>query len=94
MTLFSVNLLETILFNADTCESLDDFALDLVDYCYRTISFLLSLKQNYSITEVKNVSDVYDNFLYTTILEYGMVSVNYSLIYKSSRKLKLFYGIQ
>ena len=32
------NLLETILFHSDACESSEDGVLDLIDYCYRKIS--------------------------------------------------------
>ena len=33
-----VNLLETILFHQEVCQSLGDTIYDLVDYCYRKLT--------------------------------------------------------
>ncbi|XP_049590671.1 zinc finger MYND domain-containing protein 10 [Syngnathus scovelli] len=35
-----INLLETIMFHKDSCESSDDSILDLVDYCHRKLTLL------------------------------------------------------
>lgn len=40
------NLLETILFHGSTCQSLDERAIDLADYCMRQIHWLLSRDPN------------------------------------------------
>ncbi|KAM3915746.1 zinc finger MYND domain-containing protein 10 [Leptodactylus fuscus] len=37
-----INLLETIFFHKDVCESAEDLALDLIDYCHRKLTLLLS----------------------------------------------------
>ncbi|KAK7915903.1 hypothetical protein WMY93_011664 [Mugilogobius chulae] len=37
-----INLLETILFHKDSCEAADDSVLDLVDYCHRKLTLLIS----------------------------------------------------
>ncbi|RUS71390.1 hypothetical protein EGW08_020845 [Elysia chlorotica] len=37
-----VNLLETMMFYKETCEVADDSVLDLVDYCYRKLCFLVA----------------------------------------------------
>lgn len=37
-----VNLLETIMYHRDSCESAEDCINDLVDYCYRKLCFLIS----------------------------------------------------
>ncbi|XP_046542958.1 LOW QUALITY PROTEIN: zinc finger MYND domain-containing protein 10-like [Haliotis rubra] len=37
-----INLLETVLFHRETCESADDTILDLVDYCYRKLTHLVA----------------------------------------------------
>ena len=37
-----VNLLETCLYGSSACESLDDLAVDLIDYCVRQINCILS----------------------------------------------------
>eukprot|EP00095_Tigriopus_kingsejongensis_P009988 maker-scaffold17_size721972-snap-gene-6.28 protein:Tk09988 transcript:maker-scaffold17_size721972-snap-gene-6.28-mRNA-1 annotation:"zinc finger mynd domain-containing protein 10" len=36
------NILETLLFHASACQSLDELAIDLTDYCMRQIQWLLS----------------------------------------------------
>jgi len=70
-----VNLLETILFSCDACEALDDYTIDLVEYCYRTISFLLSLStelENFKLDELgQTPKQVHYRFIHTTLLEYG-----------------------
>ena len=73
--IYSVNLLETILFSGDACEALDDYALDLVDYCYRTISFLLSIQSKEKNDEWEQTpKGVFDRFTATTLIEYGNVT--------------------
>ncbi|XP_044129225.1 zinc finger MYND domain-containing protein 10 isoform X1 [Bufo gargarizans] len=37
-----INLLETIFYHKDVCESAEDLALDLIDYCHRKLTSLLS----------------------------------------------------
>ncbi|XP_075688072.1 zinc finger MYND domain-containing protein 10 [Rhinoderma darwinii] len=37
-----INLLETIFYHKDVCESAEELALDLVDYCHRKLTLLLS----------------------------------------------------
>ncbi|KAM8930225.1 zinc finger MYND domain-containing protein 10 [Pelodytes ibericus] len=37
-----INLLETIFYHKDVCESAEDLALDLVDYCHRKLTMLVS----------------------------------------------------
>ena len=37
-----VNLLETTMFYRETCEATEDCVLDLIDYCYRKLSHLVS----------------------------------------------------
>ncbi|PVD24217.1 hypothetical protein C0Q70_14687 [Pomacea canaliculata] len=37
-----VNLLETIMYHRDSCETAEDFINDLVDYCYRKLCLLVS----------------------------------------------------
>ncbi|KAM4021582.1 zinc finger MYND domain-containing protein 10 isoform 3-T3 [Anomaloglossus baeobatrachus] len=37
-----INLLETILYHKDVCESAEDLVLDLIDYCHRKLTLLLS----------------------------------------------------
>uniref|UniRef100_A0A3B3ZPY3 Zinc finger MYND domain-containing protein 10 n=1 Tax=Periophthalmus magnuspinnatus TaxID=409849 RepID=A0A3B3ZPY3_9GOBI len=37
-----INLLETIMFHKDSCEAADDSVLDLVDYCHRKLTLLVS----------------------------------------------------
>ena len=70
-----VNLLETILFSGDACEALEDYALDLVDYCYRTISFLLSIQSKDNKEEWEQTpKGVFDRFTATTLIEYGNVT--------------------
>ena len=36
------NLLETVMYHRETAEAADDSVLDLLDYCYRKITFLVS----------------------------------------------------
>lgn len=40
-----INLLETILYHQDACEAAGDSILDLVDYCYRRVVWLLLVSQ-------------------------------------------------
>ena len=71
-----MNILETILYSTDVCEALDEYAVDLVEYCYRTISLLLSLKdiKSYKLDELgQTPKEVHDRFIHTTLLEYGIV---------------------
>ncbi|XP_053171267.1 zinc finger MYND domain-containing protein 10 [Scomber japonicus] len=37
-----INLLETIMFHKDSCEAADESVLDLVDYCHRKLTLLVS----------------------------------------------------
>ncbi|KAF7665696.1 hypothetical protein LDENG_00135120 [Lucifuga dentata] len=37
-----INLLETIMFHKDSCEAADDSLLDLVDYCHRKLTLMVS----------------------------------------------------
>nr|XP_046239375.1 zinc finger MYND domain-containing protein 10 [Scatophagus argus] len=37
-----INLLETIMFHKESCEAADDSVLDLVDYCHRKLTLLVS----------------------------------------------------
>ena len=37
-----MNLLETMMFYKETCEVADDSVLDLVDYCYRKLCYLVA----------------------------------------------------
>ncbi|XP_056381150.1 zinc finger MYND domain-containing protein 10 [Hyla sarda] len=37
-----INILETIFYHKDVCESAEDLVLDLVDYCHRKLTLLLS----------------------------------------------------
>ncbi|NP_001090272.2 zinc finger MYND domain-containing protein 10 [Xenopus laevis] len=37
-----INLLETIFFHKEVCESAEDLTLDLIDYCYRKLTLLAS----------------------------------------------------
>ncbi|XP_069824774.1 zinc finger MYND domain-containing protein 10 isoform X2 [Dendropsophus ebraccatus] len=37
-----INLLETIFYHKDVCESAEDLVLDLIDYCHRKLTLLLS----------------------------------------------------
>ncbi|CAJ0968019.1 unnamed protein product [Ranitomeya imitator] len=37
-----INLLETIFYHKDVCESAEDLLLDLIDYCHRKLTVLLS----------------------------------------------------
>lgn len=37
-----INLLETIMFHKDSCDAADDSVLDLVDYCHRKLTLLVS----------------------------------------------------
>lgn len=39
-----IALLELVLFHPSCCEALEDHAIDLLDYCYGTISQLLNIK--------------------------------------------------
>ena len=67
--------METILFSGDACEALEDYALDLVDYCYRTISFLLSIQSKEKNDEWEQTpKGVFDRFTATTLIEYGNVT--------------------
>ena len=65
-----MNLLETILFKPDACEVLDEFCLDLVEYCYRTISSLLSFQKEPEQPGT-TPKDVFNTFKQTTYLEFG-----------------------
>ncbi|KAG8436162.1 hypothetical protein GDO86_007314 [Hymenochirus boettgeri] len=48
-----INLLETILYHKEVCESTEDFALDLIDYCHRKLTLLASQ----SSTGIKPIQD-------------------------------------
>lgn len=40
----AVGLLELVLYHSDSCDLLQDFSLDLLDYAYDSITALISLK--------------------------------------------------
>jgi hypothetical protein len=41
-----VNLLETVLFHQDVCQSLGDSLYDLIDYCYRKLTEQLRIQSS------------------------------------------------
>jgi len=70
-----LNLLETISFNAEVIETIGDLAVDLVDYCYRTLSLLYAQHQN-GVKHDKpdgdsTPKDIFNNFSSSMLLEYG-----------------------
>jgi len=73
-----VNLLETILFKPDAAEVLDEYCLDLVEYCYRTISSLLSFPSNADTAADVGTTpkDIYQTFKTSTYLEFGAKCVS------------------
>lgn len=74
-----VNMLETICFSVDVVETLGDLSVDLVDYCYRTLSYLYALHQGTGQESNQSIKDdlkqtpksVFENYKRTTLLEYG-----------------------
>ena len=71
-----MNLLETICFSVDVVETLGDLSVDLVDYCYRTLSKLYALHQSETSSPAKNEyaqtpKDVFENFKSTVMVEFG-----------------------
>ena len=64
-----INLLETILFHQDACEALTDASLDLVDYCYRKLTYLTNPRWLYILQIHKGASRViFTNFFNTHLL--------------------------
>lgn len=72
-----VNLLETICYNCDVVESIGELCVDLVDYCYRTLSYLYGMNQadNGVKDEVKESNqtprDLVEKYQRSTLIEYG-----------------------
>jgi len=71
-----LNLLETICFSVDVVETLGDLSVDLVDFCYRTLSKLYALHQLQRSSPAKNEyaqtpEDVFENFKSTLMVEFG-----------------------
>ncbi|XP_072176956.1 zinc finger MYND domain-containing protein 10-like [Diadema setosum] len=51
------NLLETVLYHKEPCESTEDCALDLVDYCHRKITDLIARQEQKMHEEVESKPD-------------------------------------
>ena len=77
LILFSVNLLETVLYSTDVVECLGDSAIDLLDFCYRSLSYLFAEYQSdghksFDHKKDKNrPGDTYEKYRIETLLEYG-----------------------
>ncbi|XP_058534486.1 zinc finger MYND domain-containing protein 10 isoform X3 [Ochotona princeps] len=52
-----INLLETVFFHKEVCESAEDTVLDLVDYCHRKLAMLVSRSGQSSPLEEENSQD-------------------------------------
>lgn len=63
-----VNLLETVLFHQSACETLNDLALDLVDYCYGKLAKLLAIG-HYCEDADKNSSENLKNLQLSSVEE-------------------------
>lgn len=72
--LILVNLLEIILYNGNGCESLDDHALDLVDYCVQSVTQLIGLMHSGFLEEDHEESPV-------EVLDYKLSMHCISLLY-------------
>jgi len=72
-----VNLLETVLYSTDVVECLGDSAIDLLDFCYRSLSYLFAEFQSdghksFDHKKDKNrPGDTYEKYRIETLLEYG-----------------------
>ncbi|KAJ0039414.1 hypothetical protein NL108_015163, partial [Boleophthalmus pectinirostris] len=53
-----INLLETIMFHKESCEAADDSVLDLVDYCHRKLTLLVSKVTRKGNAMHENLSNV------------------------------------
>nr|AAK21199.1 Blu protein [Mus musculus] len=52
-----INLLETVFFHKEVCESADDKVLDLVDYCHRKLILLVARKGGGDLSEEEQFQD-------------------------------------
>jgi hypothetical protein len=52
-----VNLLETVLFHQDVCQSLGDSLYDLIDYCYRKLTEQLRIQSRHDLNHKKDESN-------------------------------------
>ncbi|XP_053454392.1 zinc finger MYND domain-containing protein 10 isoform X3 [Nycticebus coucang] len=52
-----INLLETVFFHKEVCESAEDTILDLVDYCHRKLTLLVARSGHGSLHEDKGSED-------------------------------------
>uniref|UniRef100_A0A8I6A1M9 Zinc finger MYND domain-containing protein 10 n=1 Tax=Rattus norvegicus TaxID=10116 RepID=A0A8I6A1M9_RAT len=52
-----INLLETVFFHKEVCESADDTVLDLVDYCHRKLILLVARKGGGDLSEEERFQD-------------------------------------
>lgn len=52
-----INLLETVFFHKEVCESAEDTVLDLVDYCHRKLAMLVSRSGQSSSLEEEDSQD-------------------------------------
>lgn len=52
-----INLLETVFFHKEVCESADDMVLDLVDYCHRKLILLVARKGGGDLSEEERFQD-------------------------------------
>ncbi|XP_071386767.1 zinc finger MYND domain-containing protein 10 isoform X1 [Centroberyx affinis] len=73
-----INLLETIMFHKDSCEAADDSVLDLVDYCHRKLTLLVSktsregapTQDRHSLTARADASSIQELQIQSAALEF------------------------
>ncbi|XP_029288083.1 zinc finger MYND domain-containing protein 10 isoform X2 [Cottoperca gobio] len=68
-----INLLETIMYNKDSCEAAGDSVLDLVDYCHRKLTLLASRatrEGQHSLTGKAGVSSIEELQMQSAALEF------------------------
>lgn len=64
-----INLLEILLFHRTTCEEAGDALVDLVDYCYRKLTYLVNVPNSELCTQLKSAKDGLDWDDETVLLE-------------------------
>ncbi|XP_075997520.1 zinc finger MYND domain-containing protein 10 [Genypterus blacodes] len=83
-----INLLETIMFHQDSCEAADDSLLDLVDYCHRKLTLLVSKTINegatnpdtHSLTQKADISCIEELQIQSAALEFEIALKALSLL--------------
>ncbi|XP_056130842.1 zinc finger MYND domain-containing protein 10 [Lampris incognitus] len=73
-----INLLETVLFHKDSCDAADDSLLDLMDYCHRKLTLLVSktsregapVQDRHSLSGKADASSIQELQIQSAALEY------------------------